>query len=381
MADAKTIDHDVVIVGGGLAGLTAAYRLEQAGIDFLLLEARDRFGGRIMSAGIDGTPAGDGFDLGPSWVWPQWQPALGRLLTEMGLSPFAQYAAGDMIYENAVSQGPVRHHGFRQDPPSMRIPGGTGALIDALKRKLPEHRLRTRSQVLKLAVAGDRAELVIRDESGDRTISARQVVIAVPPRLAETSMVFEPPLPTATAALWRDTATWMAPHAKFFAVYDRAFWREAGLSGNAQSRVGPLVEIHDATTASGKAALFGFVGVPADRRAAAGDAVVIEAALAQLVRLFGAEAGAPRATLYKDWAADPLTATTQDQLGGDHPAATRQPWISGPWAARLLLAGSETSQSEPGYLAGAVEAAEVAASTIIRSLGATPETQESEATP
>jgi hypothetical protein len=52
----------------------------------------------------------------------------------------------------------------------------------------------------------------------------------------------------------------MAPHAKFFALHDHLFWRDAGLSGTSQSFVGPLAEIHDATAASGKPALFWLSG-------------------------------------------------------------------------------------------------------------------------
>jgi monoamine oxidase len=58
----------------------------------------------------------------------------------------------------------------------------------------------------------------------------------------------------------------VASHAKFFALYDRSFWLEAGYSGTAESMVGPMAEIHDATTRSGHAALFGFLGVGAAER-------------------------------------------------------------------------------------------------------------------
>lgn len=88
----------------------------------------------------------------------------------------------------------------------------------------------------------------------------------------EASIAFDPAIEPATRLRWRDTPTWMAPHAKFFALYDRPSWREAGLSGMAQSMVGPMGEIHDATTAGGAAALFGFLGIDADRRATVGTA-------------------------------------------------------------------------------------------------------------
>jgi monoamine oxidase len=121
----------------------------------------------------------------------------------------------------------------------------------------------------------------------------------------------------------------MAPHAKFFAIYDRPFWRDAGFSGTAQSFVGPLGEIHDATTASGKAALFGFPSAGADARAALGELAVAKACLAQLARRYGPEALHARSTLIKDWAADPLTATEDDRSPGGHPISSAAPWGDG----------------------------------------------------
>lgn len=162
----------------------------------------------------------------------------------------------------------------------------------------------------------------------------------------------------------------MAPHAKFFALYDRPFWRDAGLSGTAQSMVGPMVEMHDATTASGNAALFGFVGISAEQRAAIGEEKLTRACLDQFARVFGPEAQSPQATLFKDWAADPLTAAQADRVSGSSLVPDPTPWVIGPWANRLALAGSETSPVEPGYLAGAVVAAARAIDETLRNLGA-----------
>lgn len=61
--------------------------------------------------------------------------------------------------------------------------------------------------------------------------------------------------------------TWMAPHAKYLAVYDTAFWRDQGLSGDARSLCGPLGEIHDAAMPGGSAVGFGFFGLSAQTRA------------------------------------------------------------------------------------------------------------------
>jgi monoamine oxidase len=114
--------------------------------------------------------------------------------------------------------------------------------------------------------------------------------------------------------------------------------------------------------------LFGFVGIGPDQRAAMGKAVLTRACLDQLGRLFGPAARQPGATLLMDWTADPLTATLQDRLGGAHPLPQHGPWVTGPWRERLALGGSETSAMAPGYLAGALDAAQRAAAETLERL-------------
>lgn len=349
----------VLIIGGGLSGLTAARLLCRAGIGFQLLEARSRLGGRILSADVSGEVSADGFDLGPSWFWPDIQPAMAELVADLGLACFPQNSDGDMIFQRISREQPRRFPGMRQEPPSVRLAGGTGVIVSALASGLPESSIRLGARVTHVALSGQEVEVGFVEATGsEHSIKAEHVVFALPPRLLEAAVAFSPALDAATAQRWRDTPTWMAPHAKFFAIYDRPFWRDAGLSGTAQSMVGPLVEIHDATTASGQAALFGFIGVPAEQRAAFGSDAIIAASVRQLAQLFGRQADVPRATLLKDWAADPLTATPGDRQADGHPVPSSRPWVAGEWRDRIALAGSETSRGEPGYLAGAVEAAE-----------------------
>lgn len=64
--------------------------------------------------------------------------------------------------------------------------------------------------------------------------------------------------------------------------------------------VGPLADVNDATTFTGKAALFGFAVFPAANCAALGEDALIRAAIWQFTRLFGPEAATSRATLAKD---------------------------------------------------------------------------------
>lgn len=359
----------VAIIGAGLAGLHAARLLHKVGVDFVLIEARDRLGGRIFTAGDDGEPSGDGFDLGPSWYWPHMQPAIGGLIEELGLRAFAQNSDGDMIFERMSRETAQRYRPLAQEQQSMRLAGGSAALVSALAWDLPADKILLRARATGMALREGGVELhVTRSDGHHDTFVAHHVIAALPPRLLEASIGFAPALDAGTAKRWRDTPTWMAPHAKFLALYDRPFWREAGLSGTAQSMVGPMAEMHDATTASGCAALFGFVGVGAEQRAALGEDALTAACLDQFARIFGPEAREPRATLFKDWSADPLTATPADRTAGGHVIPSLEPWVAAPWNIRLSLAGSETSDSEPGYLAGAVRAAERAVGDTLEQL-------------
>jgi monoamine oxidase len=371
MDGASTSVLPVAIIGGGLAGLQAARLLHEAGIGFRIFEARDRLGGRILSADAAGRPTDDGFDLGPSWFWPSMHPAMASALAQLGLTAFPQHDEGDVLAERLPSRPPQRSAGARPEPRSMRLAGGTGVLVRALAGSLPEGSIQLASWVTRIALEGDHVRLMLgQTGGGSDSVLAAQVIAALPPRLLEASIAFEPAIDPAIRLRWRDTPTWMAPHAKFVAVYDSPFWRTAGLSGMAQSVIGPMGEIHDATTASGAAALFGFIGIDADRRKAAGTALLTRACLDQLVRLFGDEAKRPSATLLMDWTAEVFTATADDRHGGAHPVPQHGPWVSGAWRDRMSLAGSETSATEPGYLAGAIDAGARAAAEVLQRIAA-----------
>ena len=361
-----TSDRPVVIVGGGVAGLTVGLRLQQAGTAFRLLEARPRLGGRVLSTDETGLISHDGFDLGPSWFWPEMQPAFSRLVEALGLTSFTQYDKGDVLLQPMPPGPPQRRRSLNHTPSSTRLIGGTASIVAALEGALPKGSVELGACVTDARINNEGVELAYLDAAGTaRTCRSPLVVFALPPRLLQSTISFAPAVDEASARRWRDTPTWMAPHAKFFAIYDEPFWRSHGLSGTAHSMVGPLAEIHDATTASGKAALFGFLGMPAQHRSSVGEQAIVAACVAQLTSLFGSEAERPRATLFKDWAVDPFTSTDMDRIAIGHPMVDRHPWVGKEWRDRILLAGSETSDHAPGYLAGAVDAAERTAATVI----------------
>ncbi|MBR0799935.1 FAD-dependent oxidoreductase [Bradyrhizobium jicamae] len=351
-------ETQVAIVGGGFSGLYAAHLMRRRGVDSFVIEARDRLGGRILTVDETGEAGEDGFDLGPSWCWPQLQPAVGEAIADLDLALFRQYDEGDVIFEPTGREAPQRSPGFSEARQTMRLVGGSAALVRRLARDVPRDRQLLSTCLIAMELTETGIDLTITQSDGSsRRLRAQYVIAALPPRLIEATISFSPQQDRRAAARWRNTPTWMAPHAKFFALYDRPFWREAGLSGIAQSMAGPMAEIYDATTSSGKAALFGFLGIPAERRAAIGEEALTRACLDQLAHIFGSAAKAARKTLLKDWAADKFTATAADRNASAHIVPFSGPWVLAPWDQRLELAGSETSPSDPGYLAGAVVAA------------------------
>ncbi len=84
---------DVIVVGAGLAGLTAARSVMDHGARVLVLEARDRVGGRTYS---HRTPYGDTIDLGAQWIGPT-QDRAAALAAEVGVRTFNQFTDGRKI--------------------------------------------------------------------------------------------------------------------------------------------------------------------------------------------------------------------------------------------------------------------------------------------
>ncbi|PVG81923.1 putrescine oxidase [Nocardioides gansuensis] len=112
---------DTVVVGAGVTGLTAAHRLVEGGQDVLVLEARDRVGGRLRTE----THHDSDFEIGGQWVSPD-QSALIGLLDELGLETYPRYREGESLY---VDREGVAHRFVGEELP---VAERTGKEIDRL---------------------------------------------------------------------------------------------------------------------------------------------------------------------------------------------------------------------------------------------------------
>jgi monoamine oxidase len=95
MADPLIREADVAVVGAGLAGLMAARTLAAAGASVIVVEARDRVGGRVLNEDIGG---GNVVEVGAQWIGPT-QDRLATLAAQLGVDTFPTHTAGENVFE------------------------------------------------------------------------------------------------------------------------------------------------------------------------------------------------------------------------------------------------------------------------------------------
>lgn len=350
--------HSIIIIGAGLSGLFLAYKLHQTNRDVIILEARNRIGGRILSSGYGQTicTSDSRVDLGPSWIWPELQPRLKKLLDELGLEVFKQYTDGDILYE--FSKNKIeRFSGQSSHNLSYRLIGGMQTLVEALQAQLPESLVQLKTKVTVINRQPLRVECIRNGEVIQ--YSADKVVLALPPRITHHGMQFNPQLPNNITVLWQNTPTWMASHCKIIFIYDNPFWRKQHFSGEVFSHSGPLSEIYDGSPENEHFyALTSFVRLNAQQRSLIPVAQLKTMCLEQLNRLFGADSQKIKEIYYKDWSLDNCTTTKTDLSSiarhPDYPDELPRHL----WNKQLFLAGTEVARNFGGYLEGALESAE-----------------------
>jgi monoamine oxidase len=203
----------------------------------------------------------------------------------------------------------------------------------------------------------------VRIETDAGTWRAPRAIVAIPPILS-ARIEYDPPLPAARAALAQRFP--MGAAIKCIALYERAFWRERGFSGEAIGDGGPVGFVLDASKAGGRQpALVGFVeGATARLWSARPPDERRRAVLRDFAGFFGPEAERPSEYLELDWTAEAWTGgcsagfTTPGALSRFGPAL-REP------VGRIHWAGSETASEWFGYMEGAIESGERAAREVL----------------
>jgi monoamine oxidase len=123
---------DTILVGAGMAGLAAARTLRRSGKKIVVLEARDRVGGRVKA----GKLAGHTVDLGGMWVGPT-QTRLLDLLREYNIATMRQYLAGKGVVEFAGTRVTPQGEEFGFDAESQADYDQMIAKLDALVERVP----------------------------------------------------------------------------------------------------------------------------------------------------------------------------------------------------------------------------------------------------
>lgn len=337
----------VIIIGGGLSGLTLAYLMQKKNVPATLLEGSPRLGGRIQTVrGSMGTP----LELGATWFADKHRH-LSSLVKELGLQKFPQYSKGITLFQTKSFEPPQQFFVPEAEYPSYRMAGGTQTLTDTLTKHLTATAIRLNAKAT--AVRATQKGIMVELANG-ALVHGDRAVICIPAQLAASQIEFSPELPTALRKILPTVQTWMGGAIKFTLEYEQPFWRKKGFSGMLYSHADIVVEMYDHT--SFEEDKYGFTGFLNGGAAAYSREVRKENVLRQLSELLGEEALQPTAYFDKVWddefilEGSPILDHPHQNNG--HPLF-QMDYMNG----KLLFCGTETASQFPGYMEGAVEAA------------------------
>lgn len=352
----KSYYSDVVIVGAGLTGLCLAHYLRDTELDIVILEARDRLGGRILTNSIkDG-----GIEMGATWFNDQHTELL-KLIQKLGLKTFDQELGKSAIY-HPVSNSPHQVVALPQNQEtSYRLAGGTISLIEALLPSIDQERVRLDRQVLSIEEEGEH----LITNTNKETYISKLVVSTLPPNLFVNSVFISPELPSALKEIASNTHTWMGESIKVGLSFKSPFWNENGLSGTIFSNTGPVPEMYDHSNFEQTAfALKGFLNGAYHR---IGKEERIESVLMQLRNYYGVQVEEYLTYHELLWMNEPFTYCSYEKEVFPHQNNGHQIFRPSYLHDRLIIAGTETASAFPGYMEGAVRSAQEAYSKLIAS--------------
>lgn len=347
------MNKEVVIIGGGLAGLTSAYLLEKKNIYPTILEARDRLGGRIHTFRPYKNKR---VEMGATWLGKQHESLI-ELIRELGLELEEQYLGDKAFYEYISTSPPQLVQLPSNEDPTWRIKGGSDRLIKALQEKLTDTNIYT-GQVVDRIKNGKKVEI----QTASKSYLADVAISTLPPKLLKDRIEFAPALPGKILQIADQTHTWMGESIKVGLFYEEPFWMKTESSGTIMSNVGPVNEMYDHSDPEQSSyALKGFLNgayhsVSREERK--------NVVLNQLRKYYGDKAD--DYILYKEtvWQHETYTYSEYQTPVVPHQHNGDDIYTQTYWKGKLLLAGAETSPISPGYMDGAVESAKRAAELI-----------------
>ena len=336
---------DVIIVGAGLTGLALAKNLTERGINFLLLEGRDRIGGRIHSVE---TQDGATVEMGATWFFPRFINLL-QLLKKLKVEISEQFTEGHTMYESHARMPPRKIKSSEGD--FFRIKGGTSRIVKSLYNDLDKSRVLLGQKVSEIRYTPEGMEVI----SNGQLLRSFRVVTTVPTQLLTSNIKFLPALPHYVMNVMQNTHIWMGNTIKGAVTYKTPFWRKNGLSGALYSNAGPFAQIYDQSSEDGRGgALAGFlkaqvVQLPFKER----KTKVIN----QLARVFGEEAREFLDYTETTWSEEEFTTDSQAPRLSRHHNNGHEVYQKPLMDGRLIIGGSETSTLAGGYMEGAVNSA------------------------
>jgi monoamine oxidase len=337
----------ITILGAGLTGLTLGYLIKREGVDFQIIEAKQRVGGRMFTK-MSGNHIS--VDLGAAWLW-DYNPKLKQLLTDLNIPVFPQEMGSKVWYQSQTNAD----FQIMQLPPqpqiSYRIKGGSTNLALSLAATLEKNQIHLETVVRRVVLKED----VYKIETDQGSFTSDKVVFCIPPAVIANSIIFEPQLPADYINAARHTQTWMGDSIKIGLGFQSPFWDEKSVPATAFSNAGPITELYDYSNAEkDRFALMGFLHPQMNFVSAIDRKTTV---MVQLEHIFGT--AVLNHVSYEEylWQQDPFTNSRPEQQHAPHQnngaPILRSVFNNG----SLIMAGSETSEVLAGYMEGAVNSA------------------------